>query len=61
MERYRIKQDGMAVALVEGPNALREITHYALVYGQDGPVEIQQHRSGRWRNVSLAGDRVALV
>jgi hypothetical protein len=37
-------QGGMLVATVEGPTrafAEREIAHYALMYGQDGPVEIR--------------------
>lgn len=36
--RYEVWQDGMRVASAEGPGAEREAAHYALVYGQDGPV-----------------------
>lgn len=47
--RYRIKQDGIPVAWSEGPSALSEIRHYAAVYGQDGPVVIEQRVKGRWK------------
>lgn len=42
--RFELWQDGMMVACVEGPRrkALSEIRHYALMYGQDGPVEIRE-------------------
>lgn len=36
--RYEVWQDGICVASAEGPGAEREAAHYALVYGQDGPV-----------------------
>lgn len=42
--RYQLWQDGIEVAGVDAPNldsARREIMHYAMVYGQDGPVEIK--------------------
>ena len=41
---YRLIQDGMTVAQVDGPTvaAYREIKHYAAVYSQDGPVRIEQ-------------------
>lgn len=48
-QRFRLKQDGVPVAWAEGPGAYGEILHYAMVYGQDAPVMIEQHRSGRWR------------
>lgn len=41
---YGLFQDGMMVASVYCErlyDAQREIAHYAMVYGQDGPVEIQ--------------------
>lgn len=47
--RYRLKQDGIPVAWSEGPGSLTEIRHYATVYGQDGPVLIEEHREGKWR------------
>lgn len=47
--RFRLKQDGIPVAWAEGPSALAEIMHYATVYSQDGPVLIEQHRSGKWK------------
>jgi hypothetical protein len=48
-DRYRLKQDGIPVAWAEGPNALAEIQHYAMVYRQDAPVLIEKHRNGKWR------------
>jgi hypothetical protein len=50
---YRLLQDGMTVA---GSTSLAEIQHYALVYGQDGPVTIQRRKErGRW--VALAAQQ----
>jgi len=46
---FRLIQDGTPVAWAEGPGALAEIKHYAMVYRQHGPVVIQQRRQGRWR------------
>lgn len=45
MKRYtcQLKQDGMIVAEVDAPTkegALKEIQHYAMMYSQDGEVEI---------------------
>lgn len=48
---YRIKQGGMVVASAEGPRADAEIAHYAAVYGQDGPLTIEQRVAGEWREV----------
>lgn len=48
-ERFRLRQNGMVVAWTDGPNALAEINHYALVYSQDAPVMIERHSSGKWR------------
>ena len=47
MYNYTIKQDGMVVAGGHAPKteAQREAAHYALVYGQDGPVEITIRKS----------------
>ena len=42
---YRIMQDGMVVA---SSTSLSEAIHYAHVYIEDGPVEIQSKKSGRW-------------
>jgi hypothetical protein len=50
-ESYRLIQDGQPVAWAEGSKADVEIAHYAAVYGQDGPVKIQQNVKGRWKNV----------
>lgn len=41
---YELVQDDMCVAGAEGPNALAEIQHYAMMYGQDGPVSIFEVR-----------------
>lgn len=41
---YQLWQDGVMVAAVSAGNkedALREINHYAMMYSQDGPVEIR--------------------
>jgi hypothetical protein len=43
-ERRTLWQDGIEVASVTAQTAEdadREIAHYAMVYGQDGPVEIR--------------------
>lgn len=56
-ERYRLKQGGIPVAWSEGPDALREIKHYALIYSQDAPVMIERHTKGKWRKLEAASDR----
>ena len=41
---YGLFQDGLMVAAVycdQQEDAEREIAHYAMIYGQDGPVEIR--------------------
>lgn len=41
--KYQLKQNGIIVAEVDAPTdeiAQREIQHYALMYSQDGEVEI---------------------
>ena len=48
-ESYRLLQDGQPVAWVEGRSAVADITHYAAVYAQDGPVIIQKKVNGRWK------------
>lgn len=48
-DQFRIIQDGQPVAWVDGKNAVAEITHYAAVYEQDGPVTIQKRHNGRWK------------
>ena len=45
--KYKLIQDGVCVAYVESVDkeqAEKEINHYALIYGQDGPVEIKKVR-----------------
>lgn len=49
-ESYRLIQDGQPVAWVEGRSAVADITHYAAVYAQDGPVIIQKKVNGRWKD-----------
>ena len=46
---FRLIQDGMVVAWAW---CEREIAHYAFVYGQDGPVTIQQLVGKRWRDLT---------
>lgn len=48
-ERFRLKQHGVPVAWADGPGALGEISHYALVYQQDAPVMIEHHVKGKWK------------
>ena len=44
---YTIKQGGIVVAAGSGPRSFveREAAHYAIVYGQDGPVEMKIRKS----------------
>lgn len=51
--RWRIKQDGMVVAAGDGPDrrsAEREMSHYAMLYAQEGSIVIET-RTGKnkWR------------
>lgn len=48
---FQIKQSGMVVSGSCGPGdgALAQAMHYAHVYAQDGPVEVQEKVNGRWR------------
>lgn len=48
---YRLMQEGMVVA---ASTSLPDMLHYALVYGQDGPVEIQTRHKGRWVRLDLS-------
>lgn len=50
-QRYRLIQDNIVVASTEGLRAEAEIIHYARVYGQDGPVRVEQFIKRRWRRV----------
>lgn len=41
--RYELWQDGLMVVMVEAPTAKQaksEINHYAMIYGQDGPIKV---------------------
>jgi len=49
---YRIVQDGWPVAWA---TSMKEIQHYAVVYGQDGPVTIQQLKGRRWVEAKEGG------
>ncbi len=43
--KFKLLQDGFVVVAVESRDreqALREINHYATMYGQDGPVTIKE-------------------
>jgi len=45
MYEFEVVQDGIVVARAsakEREDALREIYHYAQVYGQDGPVRVRE-------------------
>ena len=42
---YRIMQDGMAV--VHGAT-LADALHYALMYAEDGPLDLQSKETGKW-------------
>lgn len=60
-DRYRLKQHGIPVAWADGPNASREIAHYAAVYSSDGSVEIEQRINGRWKRLSPDAFRANLT
>jgi hypothetical protein len=47
---FRLLQDGLVVAAA---TSLADIAHYALVYGQDGPVCVEARVNGRWRKFDL--------
>jgi hypothetical protein len=59
-ESYRLLQNGLPVAWVEGRNSVAEITHYAAVYAQDGPVVIQHKVNGRWKEWKEANDLASI-
>lgn len=53
--RGRVIQDGQQVALAVAPSReamMRELSHYAAVYSQDGPIQLEV-RSGKqsWRRL----------
>lgn len=47
--RFDLVQDDMTVVSTEGPReqAWASMLHYAMVYGQDGPVEVYEVRKGK--------------
>ena len=60
MEKIGIEvwQDGMCVAKViaHEADAMREAAHYAMVYGQDGPVEVFRVRRGKLTRIAELSD-----
>lgn len=50
---FRIMQNGVAVASAEGPERLANGTAmlYAAQYEEDGPIEIQEKVSKRWKTI----------
>ncbi len=49
-----IWQEGMCVAKVSAhaDDAMREAAHYAMVYGQDGPVEVFRVKRGKRQRIA---------
>lgn len=50
--KWCVMQGGYPVASGVGPTdrALAEMMHYAIIYGQDGPVEMKTRTgSGKWK------------
>lgn len=58
--RYRLKQGGIPVAWADGRNASVEIAHYASIYSQDGPVQIEWRPGRKWRRLTLEAFRSLL-
>lgn len=50
---FRIKQDGVVVASISGltGHATMEMKRYGLQYEEDGPIEIQEKVSKRWKTI----------
>jgi hypothetical protein len=58
--KWCVTQGGWPVASGQGPidRALAEMMHYAMVYGQDGPVEMKTKTgSGNWKPYKDADNR----
>jgi hypothetical protein len=51
---YEVWQDGMCVAKTSGPehDARRDAMHYAMMYGQDGPVKVYVVHKGKRAEVT---------
>lgn len=50
----RVVQDDVPVATVDAPTLpgmIRELSRYAVLYGQDGPVVLQVKENGRWKDM----------
>lgn len=52
---FRIKQNGLIVARVEGLpiEAEAEIMHYAIQYREEGELTIQHNAEGHWKRFML--------
>lgn len=57
---YQVWQDGLMVASAYGhdTDARREALHYAAVYGQDGPVEVERVSKGKRERIDLRSNAV---
>ena len=58
--RWCVMQDGYPVASGFGPKdrAIAEMKHYAMVYEQDGPVELRVRTAGsRWKPYVVEDNR----
>ncbi len=57
MERVEIWQDGLMVAAMSGPDGScgADASHYAMQYGQDGPIEVRvfQGQAAELRELEL--------
>lgn len=58
-ERYRLIQGGLPIAWSQGNRALAEIQHYAMVYSQDGDVQIEIKKGRKWRAWPVSVTRLA--
>lgn len=56
--KFELWQGGMKVAAVDCPEyhtGLREISHYAMMYEQDGPIELRENSKNtgfRWKRAA---------
>lgn len=52
---FRVVQGGIVVASVSAPSyeqGMREARHYAMMFGQDGPLVIEERRDRKWRPIT---------
>lgn len=55
---FEVWQEGQRVAMTSGPDrhvAMREAIHYALIYGQDGPVRVFEGPRRRGKEIASTG------